>query len=191
MKGKETIINSILSEAQAKADAIVAEAQAKADEILKNANEQADADMKAAMEQAEKEAKDISDRRVSVAELEGKKYLLSLKQNLLSDCFEDALKKLCSMPDKQYLQIISSLLSYAEDGESVVISCNDEKRITSDFVKSNVKGKKVSLSSERGDFSGGIVLSKDGYDKNMTFEVLLKQVREECEAEVAALLFKE
>ena len=35
------------------------------------------------------------------------------------------------------------------------------------------------------------VLTKEGYDKNMAFEVLLSQVREESEADAASVLFKE
>lgn len=191
MKGKEAIINSILNDAEQQASQIIAEAKQKADGIIALAQNKTEQDEQAVLSGAESQAKDILDRRISVAELEVKKYNLSLKQKLLGECFDSALGKLSKLPDKEYLAIISKLLNYAEDGESVIICKNDKKRITADFIKQAVKSKKVALSKETGDFCGGIILSKEGYDKNMTFEVLLAQVREESEAEVASVLFKE
>ncbi len=191
MKGKESIINSILGDAEQQAAQIIAEAKEKADGIVSLAKTKAEQDKQAVLANAGSQAKDISDRRISVAELEVKKYSLSLKQRLLGECFDEALQKLSKLSDKEYLAIIAKLLAYAEDGESVVISKNDKKRITADFIKQAAKGKKITLSKEVGDFSGGIVLTKEGYDKNMTFEVLLSQVREESEADAASVLFKE
>ncbi len=148
MKGKESIINSILGDAEQQAAQIIAEAKEKADGIVSLAKTKAEQDKQAVLANAGSQAKDISDRRISVAELEVKKYSLSLKQRLLGECFDEALHKLSKLSDKEYLAIITKLLAYAEDGESVVISKNDKKRITADFIKQAAKGKKITLSKE-------------------------------------------
>ena len=40
-------------------------------------------------------------------------------------------------------------------------------------------------------FSGGVILSGGGVDKNLTLEVEVGLLREETESEIATLLFKE
>ena len=76
MKGKESIINSILGDAEQQAAQIIAEAKEKADGIVSLAKTKAEQDKQAVLANAGSQAKDISDRRISVAELEVKKYSL-------------------------------------------------------------------------------------------------------------------
>lgn len=191
MKGKQAIIDSILDDARQKAEQVIAEATQKADGVLADAQSQIDGEKLRLEAFAKTRAEEILSRKISVAELETKKYRLSLKQKLMGDCFDEARARLLALSDKEYLGIIEGLLKYAEDGDKVVVCKNDVGRITADFVKKAAKGKKVALSDEVGDFCGGIILTQTGYDKNMTFDVLLQQVREESEAEIAAVLFGE
>ena len=69
----------------------------------------------------------------------------------------------------------------------------DKDIITSDVVAKISKkiNKKLSLSNEFGDFDGGVILSGEKFDKNLTFALEFSMLREESEAELAKILFGE
>lgn len=108
----------------------------------------------------------------------------------MDECFSTALKKLRALDDKKYLSVIGALLTEAEGGEKIIIAKRDKGLITGKFVESVLKGKKFTLSAE-GDFTGGVILSSDKYDVNLTFEALLSEMREDGAGEVAEILFGE
>lgn len=190
MTGKDAIIEKILTDAQNKRDSIIAEADANAEKLIDDAKascQTALIEEKAKYEATEKE---LIRRKLSVATLDAKKNNLAVKQRLLETAFVTAHKKVIELPDKEYLALIGKLIvSFAEVGEVVTIAANDSKRITQEFLTKF--GKELSLSKTHGDFDGGIILSKQGYDKNLTLDVLMVESREQLEDKVAEALFLE
>jgi V/A-type H+-transporting ATPase subunit E len=122
------------------------------------------------------------------AQLELRKYELSLKRELLNRCIQDALNQAAGMGQKDYLALIAALLKNADKGDTVIICAKDKGIITQDFLDKNSKDKLV-LGKTYGDFRGGIKLVNAIAEKNLTLEALLDKLREEVEPETAGILF--
>ena len=82
---------------------------------------------------------------------------------------------------------------FAEDGEVVIISEVDKGRVTQKFIDDTAKklGIKLTLSKELGSFHGGVILSGKNSDKNLSFDMELMSIKEECETQIADMLFEE
>ena len=192
MSGKEAIIQKIVAQANEKAAKLLEDAQGRATAVLQDATEQIEQSRKFADAKAKEDAAEVLRRRKSVADLEVRKYRLAVKQQMMDTAFSKAHQAVLNMDDKAYLQLISKLLAeYAENGEELTVSKRDAKRITQAVVDAAVADRKVTLSKVPGDFEGGFVLSKEGYEKNVTLEILLQTLRQEIEPQIAAVLFEE
>ena len=192
MSKEEAIVSKILRDADEKAEAILKDAHDKAGEMIAKANADGRDRRREAETQASLKIPELKRRSASVAELEVKKLALAARQEILGETFDKTLDKLCALPDNEYLSLIESMIkAVASDGDVVVISSRDEKRITAAFIAKIAKEKGISLklSSSFGDFKGGVVLESAGCDKNMSFEVELASLRETLEPKVSAKLF--
>ena len=192
MSKEEAIVSKILRDADEKAEAILKDAHDKAGEMIAIANADGRDRRREAETQASLKIPELKRRSASVAELEVKKLALAARQEILGETFDKTLDKLCALPDNEYLSLIESMIkAVASDGDVVVISSRDEKRITAAFIAKIAKEKGISLklSSSFGDFKGGVVLESAGCDKNMSFEVELASLRETLEPKVSAKLF--
>ena len=80
---------------------------------------------------------------------------------------------------------------YAEDGDTVIISEIDKTRITQKFIDDMAKklGIKLTLAKEYGTFNGGVILAGKNSDKNFSFDMELMSIKEECETQIADMLF--
>lgn len=190
---KESIIEKIIGDAHKKASDIIALAEQKAKAVADTANEEAQAYKTAELKKAEDFAILSIQRRISVAELEVKKILLKAKQDVLEKVFEDVFSTIKEMPNEEYLLLIKGMLEYAEDGDEVIISELDKKRITSSFIKkiADERGISLTLSKEYGDFQKGLILSNRQCNKNMSLELELASLRENREAKIAKMIFEE
>lgn len=189
MSGTTSLAEKILLDVQAKIDKINADTEKSVEEILQKAQTEIEAEQLKLDAQCTADGEEINRRRLSVANLDAKKYQLSQKQLLVEKAYATAAEKLHE-DGRKYLKLIGKLITrYAETGETVTICEGDKKRITKAYLDGF--GKKLTLNSQYGDFSGGIILSSKGYDKNLTLEVVLRQIREESENEVIEILFGE
>ena len=189
---KSEIIDKILSDAQEKAEAILNDAHDKASKMVADANAESRDKKRVAETEASMKSPEMKRRSVSVAELEVKKLALAARQEILTSAFDKALDKLCALPDPEYLAMIGAMIrSSASDGDVVVISSSDAKRITPAFIKEIAKemGIQLKLSDKFGDFKGGVILESVGCDKNMSFEVEMSTLRETLEPKVSSKLF--
>jgi vacuolar-type H+-ATPase subunit E/Vma4 len=190
---KEALLEKILSDAQKTADSILADAENAAAARLGALTDELDAYRAGRREIAAQKAKDIYDSRLVVANLEARKTALQYKQALMNRVYNDVLQALCGMKDKGYTDFFFRLLAKnAENGDVLVINEADKKRITAaalqDFCKK--KGITVALSPVHGAFKGGFILQNNLYDKNLTFETLVANLREETETDMTAQLFE-
>ena len=190
MSGKEQIIDSILQDAAKYAESMRAVAAKKAVEIAKCAEAEAGVMRAAADAEAEARGEEFVKNGLLSAELGLKRYELVLKRELISRCFDTALKKLTELSKDEHLKLLSRLLKYAESGECVVICKKDRGVVTQEWLDKNAAGKKLTLAKEFGEFAGGILLSGKDYDKNLTFEVLIQEQRDEAEQELSKILFR-
>lgn len=192
MDGQQKIIDKILSDAKHDAGEMLSEALKKAEALVAAKQSEADAEYDLSVEEARKAGEEVVRRRLTVADLEVKKLLLSAKKQAVDEAFEESLKKLLALPKEEYTALVGSMIaSAADDGDVVVISENDKNVLTKAvFDKISAKiGKKLTLSDTFGNFRGGVMLLGKGVDKNLTFESELALLRDEVEPEVAKIMF--
>lgn len=192
MDGQQKIIDKILSDATHDAGEMLSEALKKAEALVAAKQAEADAEYDISVEEARKAGEEVVRRRLTVADLEVKKLLLSAKKQAVDEAFEESLKKLLALPKEEYTALVESMIaSAADDGDVVVISENDKNvLIKAFFDKISAKiGKKLTLSDTFGNFRGGVMLLGKGVDKNLTFESELALLRDEVEPEVAKIMF--
>lgn len=192
MDGQQKIIDKILSDATHDAGEMLSEALKKAEALVAAKQSEADAEYDLSVEEARKAGEEVVRRRLTVADLEVKKLLLSAKKQAVDEAFEESLKKLLALPKEEYAALVGSMIaSAADDGDVVVISENDKNVLTKAvFDKISAKiGKKLTLSDTFGNFKGGVMLLGKGVDKNLTFESELALLRDEVEPEVAKIMF--
>lgn len=192
MDGQQKIIDKILSDATHDAGEMLSEALKKAEALVAAKQAEADAEYDISVEEARKAGEEVVRRRLTVADLEVKKLLLSAKKQAVDEAFEESLKKLLALPKEEYTALVGSMIaSAADDGDVVVISENDKNVLTKAvFDKISAKiGKKLTLSDTFGNFRGGVMLLGKGVDKNLTFESELALLRDEVEPEVAKIMF--
>ena len=192
MDGQQKIIDKILSDAKHDAGEMLSEALKKAEALVAAKQAEADAEYDLSVEEARKAGEEVVRRRLTVADLEVKKLLLSAKKQAVDEAFEESLKKLLALPKEEYTALVGSMIaSAADDGDVVVISENDKNVLTKAvFDKISAKiSKKLTLSDTFGNFKGGVMLLGKGVDKNLTFESELALLRDEVEPEVAKIMF--
>lgn len=194
MDGKDAIIQKILNDAKAQAEAVTAEANAYAKKIIDEVAVLNKSAISTAQKQAEVSGSEYIARRMTVCELDIKKQRLAVKKDMLDDVFAQAALKVRSIKPEQYKKVITGMLNVsAADGDIITVAKDDAKIIDKNFIADYAKSKgiKLTLDKELGNFSGGFILHSQGVDKNLTFEVEIKALREELEAEIAQLLFDE
>ena len=190
MNGKENIINKILSDADTKCQTILDTANAQAQQIIDAANASI---MKDKSELEARIAATTAERirnRVATAQLDGKKYRLAARQQLINKCYDLAYQQLLKQDDKQRLALIGTLLTkFAENGETVYVTEKDAKIVTQIYLDGFNLGLKLGKKSIAAD--GGIVLEGDGYEKDLTLSRVIAYAREQTEGKVAAALLGE
>jgi V/A-type H+-transporting ATPase subunit E len=197
MSGAEKIIEKILDDARKAADETVAKAQAEAEALIAQAVIGAEKEAAALLEKSEKEAGEIKRRMMSVAELDGRKHILSCKQQVIEEAFASAGDALRALEIGPYRALVERLLlENAQDGDEVLFAQKDEAVFSEEFIagvnqKLAQAGKGgVRLGTERVGITGGFVLRSATMERNCSVAALLRMVREEAEPQVAAILFQ-
>ena len=116
-----------------------------------------------------------------MAELEGRKLVLSERQALIRDAYSQALLAV-RQSDKYEALLVKMILSVAEEGDVVVFAADDFSKVDRKKVLAEAMKKgnlHLTLSEEKGAFNGGIVLRGKDCDKNLSLEVELDTLRSE------------
>ena len=196
MNNIESIIKKIAQDAQAQADQKIAEAQSEAQQILRGYQEQADKLLRDAQEQAQKEAAAIAERVESQSGLMRRNMMLQYKREAIEQAFQKALEVLCAQPSDKQVQLLGSAASKAIAGDvQIILNQKDRDAFGKQLVDSIQKqladaGKSytVSLSSKTASIAGGMILDEGRVETNLSYEILVKNMRDELEAQVARVL---
>jgi V/A-type H+-transporting ATPase subunit E len=192
----EQVVEKILSQAKAEAEAIVNEAEDKAAAQKARLDaELAEFDTKTE-ELASAAGEDKLQRMLAGARMSQGRKMLAAKVAILDEVFAKAKEAVSQLPDQQYLSLMADLMKKAvETGDEEVIVGKDEKRIDQSFIKdvnrqlgSGFKGN-LRLSNERADITGGFILSRGKVRINAGTDVLIDRLRESMQIELADALF--
>lgn len=191
MKGKEAIVEKIVSDARAIANSTLEEASACGRSTIAAAENDARIYREKNMRESYEERDEIIRRKTTVANLEVKKLVLAKKQQVISQAFSEAVRLIKA--DRQgYFDILKGMISKADDGDKIFFSVSDADIVDEKWLLDAAKEQKKDVTfGGYGSFVGGMVAEGGDSDKNMTLEVELQAIRESYEATIADILFGE
>jgi V/A-type H+-transporting ATPase subunit E len=182
----EAIVKRIIEEAEKEASKIRIEAEEKAKVLLKESGDKARTLKKEIIEKGKEEAEAERKRKIIETNMEGKKEILFEKRAILKELFSQSLAQLKNLEEREYLELVKSLLVNAPQEGEIIVSTQD-KRITKKFLQElNKENLKISFSEE---VQGGFILKGSELIVDCSFETLLKVLEEDLEPEVAKILF--
>ncbi len=131
MNGIETITGRIQADAKAEIETVNAQAQAQAAAILADYEAKAKTQADAIVARGKQNAQRREERLAAVAALEGRKATLAAKQEMVTKAFDQAVDKLCDLPEEDYVNLLAALaVKAATTGrEAVVLSQKDRARV--------------------------------------------------------------
>lgn len=190
----DNIRSKIINSAENAADSSLANAEKTKSEIINNAKGEAEAIINIEAERAQKDAEDLQSRKVSAAQLQKRKMLLSAKQEAIKKSFARAIDELKAMPQEQYLNfLVREIVKIPDCQGTIFLNAKDRKNIGEKLVKAvneKLKEEKVVLSDDTVLASGGFVLKKGNVSINSTFETIIDSFKDELTGEIANALFE-
>lgn len=189
--GLQKVKQEIINESRKKAELIKKQAEDEATKI----SAEIEAKIKALAEKTENETKKLSEeikkRELSAVKLEGKKFMLSIKKQVVDKAFEEAIKALKNQsgPDRQ--KILSKLVKKAA-GQLEIARVYCQKAHIPD-VEAVLKEEGLTAQVSEKDIVGGIIAenSSGTVSVDYSYESLIQSLRESLLSEVASLIFGE
>ena len=196
MTGLDRILSQIGYEAQTAADTVLAEAKRQAEVIAKEAEAEGRAQAQHIEQQSAAAVQDALARAESAAQLQKKKAVLAVKQELIAQALENAHKALCQKTGAEYFEVILKMakkFSLPQPGE-ILFNERDLAALPAGFeatLNAAVKeqGAVLKISKETRPIDGGFVLSYGGVEENCSFAALFDSAREALQDKVHELLF--
>ncbi|NLM24942.1 MAG: hypothetical protein GX208_02340 [Firmicutes bacterium] len=198
MTGVEQLTNKIVEDARQQAADTKNHAEQEAQAIIDQARQRALVQSDKIKTEAKVRGAELRERLVSVAQLNARKEKLQVKQDLINSAFDQALERLCGLPDAEYFAVLADLIVKGSrtGTEQIVLSENDHQRLPKDFleqvnklVKENGLAGSLAIAKEFAPIKGGVILKQGDVSINYSFEALLKQNYDELAMEIAGLLF--
>lgn len=192
------INNKIISDARIQAEKIIAQAEDNANNIIKKGKKEAENIKSIILYKNNQEAFLKKSKILTEAKLEANKTILLEKQKIIEDVFDKALESVLKLSDKEYHNFIKILiLDNIEIGdETIFIGSSDMRKISESFIEDinkelKSKGEKgvLKLSTSYLPIKGGVIIGSGKIRKNISLELLLKDVREESEMQISNILF--
>lgn len=195
MNNIESITNKIAADAKALSEQKLLEAQQEAQEILKDYQAQAEQVKTQAQAKAQKEAAAIAERVDSQSALVRRNLMLQYKRQAIEQAFDKALEQLCSIPkDKQIALLSTAAAKYVSSDAQIILNKEDSAAFGNELIAKiteklheNNKNYTVTL-AQPGSMKGGMIVAEDKIETNLTYEILVQNMRDELEGEVAKIL---
>ena len=199
MKGTEKIIAHIRADGDAVAKKIIVAESKKAEEKRAESFKAALSEYEELMQGGNDESEDILSGSRRIAEMEAKKSVLSVKQEMISAAFDAAREEIVNMPRDKYTQFLARMAAEAAVSgmEEIVLNARDKAEVGKAVCKAanellSAKGTpgKLTVSEETADISGGVIVRFGGIETNCSIDALIRQRRSGLSTEVAAALFE-
>lgn len=131
MEGIEKITAKIIQDTESELAQMMAETEEKIKTIGEGAKAQADRETADTLARGRKAADERLERLKSAAQMETRKLTLAAKQEVLGEAFDLALEKLCTLPEQEYVDLLTRLaLNASSTGkEQLVFSARDRTRV--------------------------------------------------------------
>lgn len=199
MKGTEKIIAHIRADGDAEAKKIIDAASKQAEEKRAESFKAALSEYEKLMQAGNAECEDILSGSRRIAEMEAKKSVLSVKQEMISAAFDAAREEIVNMPRDKYTQFLARMATEAAASgmEEIVLNARDKAEVGKSVCKAanellSAKGTpgKLTVSEDTADISGGVIVRFGGIETNCSIDALIRQRRSGLSTEVAAAMFE-
>ncbi len=199
MKGTEKIIAHIRADGDAEAKKIIDAASKQAEEKRAESFKAALSEYEKLMQAGNAECEDILSGSRRIAEMEAKKSVLSVKQEMISAAFDAAREEIVNMPRDKYTQFLVRMAAEAAASgmEEIVLNARDKAEVGKSVCKAanellSAKGTpgKLTVSEDTADISGGVIVRFGGIETNCSIDALIRQRRSGLSTEVAAAMFE-
>lgn len=199
MKGTEKIIAHIRADGDAEAKRIIDAASKQAEEIRAESFKASLSEYEKLMQAGNAECEDILSGSRRIAEMEAKKSVLSVKQEMVASAFDAAREEIANMPRDKYTQFLARMAADAATvgEEEIILNEADKKELGKDVCKAanellQAKGVPgaLTLSEDTADISGGLIVRFGGIETNCSIDALIRQRRSGLSTEIAAVLFE-
>ena len=199
MTGTDRIKAKIMEEAKKGAEQNLSEAERETQGLVAAAEKDAQERIAKSRATAEGEAANLKKRMQAVANLEERKRMLKVRQDMVDAAFKAALQKTVDLPDKEYGDLLAGfIINSVRVGECEILFNEVDKgrlgikyvKKINDTLKSMGKASVLKLSANTVRSKGGFTLKYGDMEINSTLEIILSQLRPKLEAEVAGILFK-
>ena len=199
MKGTEKIIAHIRADGDAEAKKIIDAASKQAEEKRAESFKAALSEYEKLMQAGNAECEDILSGSRRIAEMEAKKSVLSVKQEMISAAFDAAREEIVNMPRDKYTQFLARMAAEAAASgmEEIVLNARDKDEVGKSVCKAanellSAKGTpgKLTVSEDTADISGGVIVRFGGIETNCSIDALIRQRRSGLSTEVAAAMFE-
>lgn len=199
MKGTEKIIAHIRADGDAETKKIIDAASKQAEEKRAESFKAALSEYEKLMQAGNAECEDILSGSRRIAEMEAKKSVLSVKQEMISAAFDAAREEIVNMPRDKYTQFLARMAAEAAASgmEEIVLNARDKAEVGKSVCKAanellSAKGTpgKLTVSEDTADISGGVIVRFGGIETNCSIDALIRQRRSGLSTEVAAALFE-
>ena len=199
MKGTEKIIAHIRADGDAEAKKIIDAASKQAEEKRAESFKAALSEYEKLMQAGNAECEDILSDSRRIAEMEAKKSVLSVKQEMISAAFDAAREEIVNMPRDKYTQFLARMAAEAAASgmEEIVLNARDKAEVGKSVCKAanellSAKGTpgKLTVSEDTADISGGVIVRFGGIETNCSIDALIRQRRSGLSTEVAAAMFE-
>ena len=144
-------------------------------------------------------SEDLVARQKRMAEMEARKSVLALKQEMVAAVFEEARRELSGLPGEEYVAFLAKMASEAASSGTEELLLNERDKAASGKAVCKAanalltaKGMHggLTLSEDTADIAGGLILRQGGIEVNCAVDTLIEQQRGSLSAQVAAELFE-
>ena len=190
MKGTEKIIAHIRADGDAEAKKIIDAASKQAEEKRAESFKAALSEYEKLMQAGNAECEDILSGSRRIAEMEAKKSVLSVKQEMISAAFDAAREEIVNMPRDKYTQFLARMAAEAAVSGMEEIVLNARDKAENELLSAKGTPGKLTVSEDTADISGGVIVRFGGIETNCSIDALIRQRRSGLSTEVAAALFE-
>lgn len=198
-----TIYDKILAKGEAKVNQILTDAKKEAKRIEDEVVNKAIKQKNDRISKAKSDANKLINHQEKLLELEKRQAILTAKQNVIKDIFDQVLLRLNSFENKDLLNFIVKLIKEEEviGNETIYVNKNDYNKYLkalssnkkADLVDLDLLNKVLNtsfkLSNEAVNINDGFLLEGKDFDLNFSLTNVVNKLRDKHEREIAEELF--
>ena len=197
MSGLDEILNLIEAQQKQTEDSILKAATTKASAIKAEGEQKAQKAYEEHLQKAKLQAEKDFENACASVDANMKRRILAAKVELIDETIEKTIKKLKSLPEKEYFDMLIKLAERHMQPDKGILSLgsNDLARVPADFAKkldeiAKQKGGSIVLAKESADIDDGFILSYGLISENCSFRAIIEAEKEDVRDTAARALFR-